>query len=240
MSSDFTAKVFAGVERMVGAASKAVLVAVDLRLAELKAWTEQAIKAIPHGPAGPAGPQGMQGEKGIAGERGADGVAGKDGAPGPQGEKGLAGPQGERGPEGVPGRDGRDAIPMPGPQGERGEKGADGRDGKDGRDSDVTRAEMEALIKTAVKENTEHVIRSIAFDVETRELRAGDRVLAKFPYIENKGVYQQGVVYERGHLVTWGGSSWECVAEKATEAPTDSSKMWRLMVKAGRNGKDRT
>lgn len=52
-----------------------------------------------------------------------------------------------------------------------------------------------------------------------------------------EGVYQEGQSYEKGHLVTWGGSSWHC-NEPTTSKPGDGSKAWTLMVKRGRDGKD--
>jgi hypothetical protein len=52
-----------------------------------------------------------------------------------------------------------------------------------------------------------------------------------------EGVYQEGQTYHKGHLVTWGGSSWHC-NETTTTKPGDGSKAWTLMVKRGRDGKD--
>lgn len=52
-----------------------------------------------------------------------------------------------------------------------------------------------------------------------------------------EGVYQEGQSYEKGHLVTWAGSSWHCNAATTTK-PGDGSKDWTLMVKRGRDGKD--
>jgi hypothetical protein len=52
-----------------------------------------------------------------------------------------------------------------------------------------------------------------------------------------EGVYQEGQSYEKGHLVTWAGSSWHCNAPTTTK-PGDGSKDWTLMVKRGRDGRD--
>jgi hypothetical protein len=57
------------------------------------------------------------------------------------------------------------------------------------------------------------------------------------PGLEFEGVYQDGKSYDRGHLVTFGGSSWHC-NEATTTKPGDGSKAWTLMVKRGRDGKD--
>jgi hypothetical protein len=51
-----------------------------------------------------------------------------------------------------------------------------------------------------------------------------------------EGVYQEGQTYEKGHLVTWGGSSWH--ANEQTMAKPGDSKAWTLMVKRGRDGRD--
>lgn len=52
-----------------------------------------------------------------------------------------------------------------------------------------------------------------------------------------EGVYQEGQSYDKGNLVTWGGSSWHCNAA-TTAKPGDGSKDWTLMVKRGRDGRD--
>lgn len=52
-----------------------------------------------------------------------------------------------------------------------------------------------------------------------------------------EGVHQDGRTYEKGHLVTWAGSSWHCNAPTTTK-PGEGSKDWTLMVKRGRDGRD--
>jgi hypothetical protein len=52
-----------------------------------------------------------------------------------------------------------------------------------------------------------------------------------------EGVYQEGKSYDKGHLVTWAGSSWHA-NEPTTTKPGDGSKAWTLMTKRGRDGKD--
>lgn len=56
--------------------------------------------------------------------------------------------------------------------------------------------------------------------------------------ISFEGVYQEGQSYEKGNLVTWGGSSWHCNEPTTTSKPGDGSKDWTLMVKRGRDGRD--
>lgn len=43
--------------------------------------------------------------------------------------------------------------------------------------------------------------------------------------------------FERGDAVTWSGSVWHCQVEKTTAKPGESPD-WKLMVKAGRDGRD--
>lgn len=50
-----------------------------------------------------------------------------------------------------------------------------------------------------------------------------------------RNVFKQGESYQRGDIVTWGGSAWHC--EKDTTDKPDSAD-WSQMVKKGRDGKD--
>lgn len=52
-----------------------------------------------------------------------------------------------------------------------------------------------------------------------------------------EGVYQEGQTYEKGQLVTWGGSGFHCNTQ-TTAKPGEGSKDWTLMIKRGRDGKD--
>lgn len=53
-----------------------------------------------------------------------------------------------------------------------------------------------------------------------------------------QGVYQEGKSYELGDMATWAGSTWHC-NEATTTKPGESTKAWTLMVKKGRDGKDK-
>jgi hypothetical protein len=57
------------------------------------------------------------------------------------------------------------------------------------------------------------------------------------PGLVFRGVFVDGQIYDRGHLVTWAGSSWHCNSTTTTK-PGEGSKAWTLMVKRGRDGKD--
>lgn len=60
-----------------------------------------------------------------------------------------------------------------------------------------------------------------------------------FPAMIYRGVFRDGVTYERGDTVTWAGSLWHCDGETG-EKPGDQSKAWTLAAKRGRDGKDGT
>lgn len=106
--------------------------------------------------------------------------------------------------------------PVPGP---RGADGLDGLSGADGLGFDDL---------------------GVSFD--------GDRTLAltftrgpvtkTFPVVlpipRYQGVYQAGVLYGVGDLVTWGGSAWHC-QQPTDSRPGELARAWQLMVKAGRD-----
>jgi len=52
-----------------------------------------------------------------------------------------------------------------------------------------------------------------------------------------KGVYAPGATYDPGDVVTWRGSAWHC--DGTTLAAPDTGRPWQLVVKAGRDGRDR-
>lgn len=51
------------------------------------------------------------------------------------------------------------------------------------------------------------------------------------------GVYVDGKAYELGDVVTWAGSAWHC--HDTTTAKPGNGGAWQLIVKAGRDGRDR-
>lgn len=53
-----------------------------------------------------------------------------------------------------------------------------------------------------------------------------------------RDVWKKGVSYERGDVVTWGGSSF--LAKKDTVDEPGTSDAWKLFTKRGQNGKDHT
>src|SRR4030095_1777345 len=83
--------------------------------------------------------------------------------------------------------------------------------------------------------------------VETREPIAGPPGPAGAPGADGKdgtpglrycGVWVEGKAYDPGDCATWAGSMWHC-NEATSSRPGDASKLWTLMVKAGRDvGRD--
>jgi hypothetical protein len=141
---------------------------------------------------------------------------------GPQGERGVAGERGEPGPAGPQGEPGAPGVAGPvGERGLQGERGADGIQGRDGApgpqgergaDGIATREEIEAIVEQRVADIN---VRSFA-DVY-------------------RGVYEPAVPYTRGAITTWGGSLWLSLND--TSAKPGENGDWKLIVKAGRDGK---
>ena len=71
-------------------------------------------------------------------------------------------------------------------------------------------------------------------DVERRLMELEQKV-ATLPVLQYRDVYEDGHAYSRGDIVTHNGSAWHCQVD--TTARPGMSKDWRLMVKAGRDGK---
>jgi hypothetical protein len=95
--------------------------------------------------------------------------------------------------------------------------GQDGADGLGPEDMRVARVGERGVEIALVRGEIEH-----AFEIE-------------FPFPIYRDVYKEGEAYERGDLVTWGGSVWHC--DKATNAKPGTDD-WTLAVKKGRDGKD--
>lgn len=161
----------------------------------------------------------------------------------PAGEKGDQGPQGEPGADGKdgrdadmpalqafikaeiqsamatvpPGRDGRD-----GPQGVAGRDGKDGTPGADGFSLDDFTASMSDDGRTLT-------LAFVRGDVRREHT-------LKVSAMIYRGIWQEGA-FERGDVVTYGGSAWHAQTE-TTEKPGNGCPDWKLMVKEGRPGKD--
>jgi hypothetical protein len=73
---------------------------------------------------------------------------------------------------------------------------------------------------------------------EIAELKARINELEARPLLEDAGVWNQSTVYRPGQTVTCGGSAWVCKEANSNGKP-GTSDSWRLMIKKGRNGKDK-
>jgi hypothetical protein len=162
--------------------------------------------------------QGPPGEKGMDGKDGEPGADGKDGSDGEAGKDGAGIADLLRDNEGnlvASFTDGR--LKNLGPI-----QGADGKDGQDGfslEDFDCVPVDERTIKMEFVRGETKH----------SYELQ--------FPVVVYRGVFKEGEPYERGDMVTWGGSLWHCDAPTKEKPGTDS---WTLAAKKGRDGKDLT
>ena len=134
--------------------------------------------------------------------------------------------------------------------------GVDGKDGRDGKDGTSVHPDTIALM---VREAADKVAASMpkpkdgrdGFSLEdfSMSLAEDGRTLSflftrgdvkversvKMETLIYREVWREGE-YERGDVVTWGGSAWHC-KQQTTDKPGTSSA-WKMMVKEGRAGKD--
>lgn len=162
------------------------------------------------------GPPGEKGEPGERGENGADGRDGIDGANGKDGA-GIV--------DGFVSRDGHlIATLSDGTTRDFGEIiGKPGADGKDGRDGF-------SLDDFDIQPKDERTLELIFEQGDRREIYE-----LVFPVVVYRGVFKDGDEYDRGDMVTWGGSLWHCDTPTKDKPGTES---WTLAAKKGRDGKD--
>lgn len=211
------------------------------------------------GPPGERGADGSNGRDGVDGKDGV-GIAGKDG------RDGVDGKDGKDGEPGLDGRSITlqevqdmlepmleaqlsirfdryvieherrlpeilqrmvDAIEKPkdGRDGRDGKDGVDGKDGQDGADG----FDLRHFTLSQVDERT--------LILRFKDLRREISHPVTIPSLIGRGIWNAEKHYQRGDVVTWGGSSFEKVGD-GDGKPEDTSKDWRLMVKRGRDGKD--
>jgi hypothetical protein len=160
-----------------------------------------------------------------------------------------AGKDGADGRDGLNGRDGRDAADLGrafkddsgqliltltnGDVIETGIRdGMNGRDGTDGKDGERGPAGFSLdSFDTEMKDGGRTLVLKFASGetVETHDLH--------FDALIYRGVFKDGQTYERGDMVTWGGSLWHC-DEMTGGKPIEGGKSWTLAAKKGRDGKD--
>lgn len=190
------------------------------------------------------GEKGEPGEKGEQGKPGPKGESGDSGPPGPSGDAGLPGRDGEPGEQGLPGLDGKDGVGLAGAVidrngelvvtltdgttknlglivGKDGEKGKDGSDGRDGLGFDDLEIVHDGLRHFIFRMKRGEQIKEFAFDV---------------PVMIYAGIFKEGVEYNYGDTVTWGGSLWHCDLD-TTDKPGGGSP-WTLVAKHGRDGRN--
>jgi hypothetical protein len=150
-------------------------------------------------------------------------------------------------------------VPPPekGEKGDQGEAGAAGADGRGWAKSFIDRdGNLVATFTDGSTENLGCIVGKdgqpgrdgfslqdfdvIPVDERTVELKfaqdgATHSYELVFPVPVYRGVFKEGQAYQRGDMVTWGGSLFH--ADKATLAKPESED-WRLCVKKGRDGKD--
>jgi hypothetical protein len=78
--------------------------------------------------------------------------------------------------------------------------------------------------------------RTLLLSVETTDGKCVTKSL-KMPVQIYRGVYREGIHYDKGDTVTHGGSTWHA-NEGTSDRPGESSKSWTLTTKRGSNGKD--
>ncbi len=217
------------------------------------------------GPRGESGEKGERGLPGIRGEKGDPGIAGTPGAKGSAGEtgekgdpgikgdtglpgiQGFSGDRGETGPAGAPGRDAVQVDVLPSvdfsksyPRGTFAR--FDGGIIRAFRDTipgeQLEKAGWEVVVAGAADMAVE-----LAEDLRTFKLairRTGGEsaeTLCSLPVMIYREIYNSEVTYQRGDVVTWGGSAWHCQKNNPQGAPGKSTD-WRMMVKEGQRGKD--
>jgi hypothetical protein len=152
-------------------------------------------------------------------------------------------------------------VPPPekGEKGDQGEVGAAGADGRGWAKSFIDRdGNLVATFTDGSTENLGCIVGKdgqpgrdgfsledfdvIPVDERTVELKFAQNGTAHsyelvFPVPVYRGVFKEGEAYQRGDMVTWGGSVF--YAEKETSAKPDSADSgFKLAVKRGRDGKD--
>lgn len=231
--------------RVQGAELRAVIAEQRAEISSLAAKVDAKLASVKDGVAGdrgevgPAGPPGDRGEKGDAGanapsptdEQIEAAVARYLSAnPPAAGRDGADGQKGDVGPKGIDGKDGRDGI--------------DGKDGVGIAGALIDRSG--SLVVTLSNGMTTSLGAVVGRDgVDGAAGRDGapgkdgdngaDGVIKLDLADVHKGPWKAGA-FGRGNLVTMGGSTWLATADTQSRPGTDET--WRLIVRAGRDGKD--
>jgi hypothetical protein len=204
------------------------------------------------GSPGVDGKPGERGEKGLDGVNGKDGAGGSDGKDGRDGRDGKDGATGVRGEKGDPGRDALaiDILPTIDetksyPRGTF----AEYRGGmiRAIRNTDpiaagagLTLASLGwSIAARGVWEETEELLADGRTTVRKTKYTCGTvfERKTKSAQIIYRDIFRPETEYDKGDIVTFGGSTWHCMVDKPTDKPGISDQ-WRLIVKKGAPGKD--
>jgi hypothetical protein len=194
------------------------------------------------------GKPGERGEKGVDGLNGKDGAVGSDGKDGRDGRDGKDGAAGVRGEKGDPGRDALaiDILPTIDetksyPRGTF----AEYRGGtiRAIRNTDPITGDLASagwsIAARGVWEETEELLADGRTTVRKTKYTCGSVLerKTKSAQIIYRDIFRPETEYDKGDIVTFGGSTWHCMVDKPTDKPGISDQ-WRLIVKKGAPGKD--
>ena len=87
---------------------------------------------------------------------------------------------------------------------------------------------------------------SVGIDDDCRTIRVKTTLTGKteqvtafqIPALIYRGIYSGANSYDKGDVVTWGGSAWHCNEADTKTSPQERTAAWTLMVKQGKPGKD--
>jgi hypothetical protein len=195
------------------------------------------------------GKPGERGEKGLDGINGKDGAVGSDGKDGRDGRDGKDGAAGVRGEKGDPGRDALaiDILPTIDetksyPRGTF----AEYRGGmiRAIRNTDPITGDLASagwsIAARGVWEEDEELLADGRTTVRKTKYTCGSVLERKTKSTQMiyRDVFRPEIEYSKGDVVTWAGSTWIAQVDKPTDKPGVSDQ-WRLIVKKGRDGKDK-
>jgi len=203
------------------------------------------------GAPGKNGMDGKDGADGRNGKDGANGIDGKDGAPGKDG-LGLKGEDGRDGRDGLEGPPGRDALRLDVLDGIDVERSyargtfacygggtirafrvTDPLDASKSLEQCGWQVVMRGLMEVREEDVDERTTKRIEILTDGRTIEH----IKRTPVMIYRGIWKDGT-YERGDVVTWGGSLWHC--ERATSANPQKAGCddWKLVAKKGRDGEN--
>lgn len=154
----------------------------------------------------------------------------KDGKDGRDGEKGERGERGERGEKGEAGADGlgmagamidRDGLLIiTTTKGETVRLGnVVGKDGRDGADFSEASLDYDGERGLIIKGR-------------------GGEIVKRLPIPIDRGYYRDGMSFEKGDIVTEGGSAWLALRDTKAKPGTEAKDDWRIFARKGRDGRD--